>query len=253
VTFDYLSQPKEELRACPLCGGCECFTTVGDWDRFGLPVKSVRCRVCDLVFLNPRMTRDAYRVFYANGHYRELLKRQVGWQAEMERLEPFQAGYAKNLIRWLEPHISGRSVETMLDIGGSSGVVAWGVAKAFGCEGAILEPSQDEAQRALARGLRVMLGTIEDYEPDGERFDLVLLCQTIDHLLDISGSLRTIHALLEDDGLFFVDVVTSGVRKIDHPFYLSRETATAFFEGAGFKVLHEAPGGRHYRFLCEKA
>ena len=34
-----------------------------------------------------------------------------------------------------------------------------------------------------------------------------MLCQTVDHLLDVAGTLRRVRELLTDDGVLFVDIV----------------------------------------------
>lgn len=254
MRFDYSAQPKKEVQSCNLCGGTR-FAPVADGDRYGLPVKSVMCLGCWLVFLNPRMTADAYREFYRDGHYRKLLSEFYGREIDAKTIEAERQVYAKKVIRLLEPYLKARRVATMLNIGGSTGVVAEAVVKAFGCEGAIIESSEDEAQRALSRGLRVMLGAIEDHEPDGERFDLILLCQTIDHLLNIMDSLRTIRALLEDDGVLFVDVVWNTLIKVDHPYYLDDLTAPDYFRRVGFRQLgvDRDPDGTHLNYVLGKA
>ena len=96
----------------------------------------------------------------------------------------------------------------------------------------MLEPSEMEADRAEKRGIRVIRSTIEALEPD-ERFDVVLLCQTIDHLLDVAGSLRKIRGLLNEGGRFFVDAVWNTPIKVDHCFYLDELTAPEYLRRSG--------------------
>lgn len=232
----YNAQPKEEVTACNLCYGTR-FDGVATQDRYGLPVTAVRCKACGLTFLNPRMTREAYAQFYQNGVYRKLLSKYYGRKIDAESIEEEQRHYAGRVMRILLPFTKARKVGSLLDIGGSTGVVAKSMANWFGIDATVLEPSEEEAQRAKDKGLTVWLGTIEDLEPDGTRFDVILLCQTIDHLLDITGSLRTIRALLEDDGVMFCDVVWNTPIKVDHPYYLDDQSAEDYFRRVGFKVL----------------
>ena len=77
MTFDYAAEIKETVTSCNLCGS-QHFKPYGKRDRYGLPVESVRCEGCSLVFISPRMTADGYRRFYADGHYRTLLSKFYG-------------------------------------------------------------------------------------------------------------------------------------------------------------------------------
>ena len=74
------------------------------------------------------------------------------------------------------------------------------------------------------------------------------LCQTVDHLLDVAGTLRRIRELLNEQGVLFVDIVDVRAAylrnwsieeavKIDHPYYLTEATATAYLRRAGFEVI----------------
>lgn len=248
----YAAQPKERIEACNLCGG-DTFWVVEREDRYGFAVSLHECMGCSLRFLSPRMTAEAYRDFYRDGYYRKLLSEFYGHPINAETLEDEQRAYAEKLIPLVEPHLNGHAVMTMLDVGGSTGVVAEAVAKHFDLEATVLEPSEDEGKRAQDRGLRLWQGCIEEFEPNGERFDLILLCQTIDHLLNIAGALKTIHALLEDDGLLFVDIAEGGPIKVDHPYCLDHATAADYLTRAGFGVLSRTgdADGVHVNFVCE--
>jgi SAM-dependent methyltransferase len=130
----------------------------------------------------------------------------------------------------------------------------------------VLDPAPDEVERARARGLEGVVGTIEDWERPDERFELVLLCQTIDHLLDVAGALAAIRDVIADDGYFFVDIVNfraaylgndsvEAATKIDHPYSLTEATAEAYLERAGFAVVHKdhAPDHLHVGYVCKPA
>jgi hypothetical protein len=76
---------------------------------------------------------------------------------------------------------------------------------------------------------------------------LIVLCQTVDHLLDVQLSLSKIRNLLSENGLFFVDIVDFraayrrnksivGAVKIDHPYYLVEATMTAYLRRNGFQI-----------------
>jgi hypothetical protein len=71
LRYDYAAQPRDVLTSCNLCGETA-FTVLTHRDRYGYPAEAHACRRCGLVFLNPRMTADAYGRFY-DGVYRPLV------------------------------------------------------------------------------------------------------------------------------------------------------------------------------------
>ena len=264
VPFDAEAVPRRPVEACNLCGGTE-FETVAEEDRYGFPLTADRCRRCGLVFLNPMPTAEAYADFYRSV-YRPLVSAYHGRTIDAETVEREQVGYADELVAVLEPFLEDGRRETLLDVGGSTGVVAEAVGRRFGLAATVLGPAPAEAERAAARGLETVVGTIEDYDPGERRFDVVLLCQTVDHLLDVAGSLAKLRATVADDGLLFVDAVDFRVPwertgrvadaiKVDHPYSLTPATAEAFLERAGFRPLLAEPAadGLHFRYVCEPA
>jgi hypothetical protein len=85
----------------------------------------------------------------------------------------------------------------------------------------------------------------------------VLLCQTIDHVLDVAATVAALRRFVAEGGLVFVDVIdlmrvarrsgsVQAAVKIDHPYYLAYETAQAFVRLAGLKPVAERP--KHWRF-----
>jgi SAM-dependent methyltransferase len=264
VPFDVEAVPKRRVEACNLCGGSE-FETVAEDDRYGFPLTADRCTRCGLVFLNPMPTAEAYAHFYRHV-YRPLVSAFHGRTIDAETVERDQAEYAAELVATLEPFLAGGRRRTLLDVGGSTGVVAEAVARRFGLAATVLDPAPDEAERAAARGLETVVGTIEDYDPGERRFGVVLLCQTIDHLLDVAGSLAKLRRVIAEDGLLFVDIVDFRVPwrrtgrieeaiKVDHPYSLTPETAEALLAQAGFRPTHveRAADGLHVRYVCEPA
>jgi Methyltransferase domain len=261
VPFDVETVPKRSVEACNLCGGTA-FETVANEDRYGFPLTADLCTNCGLVFLNPMPTREAYADFYRHV-YRPLVSAYHGRRIDAETVERDQGAYAEELISTLEPFLADGPRSTLIDVGGSTGLVAEAVAGRFGLEATVLDPAPEEAERAAARGLETVVATIEEYEPGERRFDVVLLCQTIDHLLDVSGSLAKLRATGTESGVLFVDIVDfrvpmrqagriSDAVKIDHPYSLTPATAEAFLARAGFTSLHTEPAadGLHVRYVC---
>jgi len=254
VPFPFYEQaPKELVESCNLCGS-RLLKLIGMRDRYGLEAPTVRCQECGLVFLSLRMTANAYREFYEAGHYRRLVKDYSMRDWGGEKLLADQTRYAEKLSSWLEPHMNGQRGGLLLDLGGAAGVVAKRLAQDYNLDATVVEPSAIEANAARDRGLNVANMRLEDYEANGNHYDLVLLCRSVDHLLDIKGALKRIRRWLAPGGLFFVDYVHDCAIKIDHPFHLSEPTMRRFLGTAGFRV--KAVGGKqvkghHVSMLCE--
>jgi len=103
----------------------------------------------------------------------------------------------------------------------------------------VLDPSPEELAYAAARGCQTVHGLIEDADGLAPRYDVVLLCQTVDHLRDIAGTLARVRGLLSPHGLLYVDLLdtTDGPYKLDHPYALVPRTMVAYLTRAGFTLL----------------
>src|SRR5688572_12785331 len=128
--FDYAAQPRESVTACNLCGACT-FIVLTHHDRYGFPAQAHACGRCGLVFLNPRMTEAAYGRFY-DGVYRPLVSAFHGRQIDAQTIQAEQKEYAIERGEFIRPFVKEGHRRTMLDIGGSTGVVAHHFATTFG-------------------------------------------------------------------------------------------------------------------------
>jgi SAM-dependent methyltransferase len=262
--YDYAKQPTRVRKACNLCGD-QRFVTVSHRDRYGYPARADGCLRCGLVFLNPVMEADAYAAFYGEV-YRPLVSAYHGRLIDAETIQDEQREYAAVRAELLTPHLAGRGAKTLLDVGGSTGVVAHHLMQRFELNATVIDPAPLEIEVARKLGLRTLTGFVEDCDPGEQRYDLITLCQTVDHLLDVSLALRKIRALLSEGGLFFVDIVdlraayrrngsVEEAIKIDHPFYLTEDTAVAFLRRSGFDILavDYAADHLHIGYVCAPA
>jgi SAM-dependent methyltransferase len=260
--FDYGGQQLERVVACNLCAG-ERHVEVSRTDRYGYPQRFVVCARCGLGFLSPRLTAAGYADFY-DDVYRPLVSAYHGRRIDAETVQEEQAGYAAELVEFLRDALPAPPA-TVLDVGGSTGVVAQAVREAFGSAATVLDPAPDELAVAAALGMETIAGFAEEADYGGRTFELVLLCQTIDHLLDVRGALDAIRGVLAQDGRAFVDVLDvgfmagrrgsiEGAVKVDHPYYLTQATALAYFGLAGLRpVAERLSHDGHWGFLLEPA
>lgn len=262
LAYDYAAKPVRRTLCCNLCGA-DCFVTLTHRDRYGYPAAADGCLTCGLVFLNPAMTADAYSEFYT-GVYRPLVSAYHGRLIDAASIQDEQREYASARADFIEPRMRERSCKTLLDVGGSTGVVAHVMKERFDLQATVIDPAPFEIEVARAFGLKTVTGFVEDYDPGGATYDFIVLCQTVDHLLDVSLSLSKIRNLISEDGLFFVDIVdfraayrrNGSVKeaiKIDHPYYLTDETMRAYLARSGFEILgiDYAVDHLHVGYLCK--
>ena len=262
VGFDVSMQPQRRVSACNLCGK-GVFTVVSHQDRYGYDVGACACRKCGLVFLNPVMTVEGYREFYSTV-YRPLVSAYHGRLIDANSIQNEQRAYATERAKLLEPFVAAVKPSNLLDVGGSTGVVAHYFSTCFNLEATVVDPAPLEIQKAKSLGLNTVTGVAEEFDPGDRKFDVVVMCQTVDHLLDINRTLKAIRRLINTDGgLFFVDIVDfraaylreSSVNKaikVDHPYYLTEGTIEAFLALAGFEILlvDYAEDCLHVGYVC---
>lgn len=261
VGYDFAAQPKQQIESCNLCGERE-FVVIAHRDRYGYPATADGCRRCGLVFLNPQMTADAYAAFY--GHvYRPLVSAYHGRTIDARSIQDEQREYAAERAQLLAPYLSGRPTGRLLDIGGSTGVVSHAFCRRFDLKGTVIDPSPLEIDEAKALGLETIRGLVEQWDSGDRQFEVVAMCQTVDHLLDIAGTLDAVRRLLTPEGVFFIDIVdfraaylrnwsTEDAVKIDHPYYLTQSTMEAFLSRAGLRPVRVdfATDHLHISYVC---
>jgi SAM-dependent methyltransferase len=262
LDYDPAAGQREPVDRCNLCRSTH-LVEVSRVDRYGYAQPLTVCGDCGLGFLNPRPTAERYAAFYRDT-YRPLVSAYHGRLIDHETVQDEQRTYAAELSAWLR-HALPAAPRSILDVGGSTGVVAAEFRDAFGARATVLDPAPDELAVARAAGMDVIEGFAEDYDPAEGRFDLVLLCQTIDHLLDVRATLDALRRAVSDDGHLVVDVLDArfmlerrgrieGVAKVDHPFYLTRTTGRAFLDACGFAVVSERlSDDGHCAFLARPA
>jgi cyclopropane fatty-acyl-phospholipid synthase-like methyltransferase len=254
LAFDYEAQERTRVERCNLCGH-SAFTVLTHRDRYGFPATAAACDRCGLVFLDPVMSARAYGRFYA-GTYRPLVSAYHGRLIDARTIQDEQRDYAADRGDLLAPYLHAGGHRTLLDIGGSTGVVAHAFSRRFGLQATVIDPAPLEAQEAQALGLETIEGLVEEVDLRDRRFDVVIVCQTADHLLDVAGTLDRVRALLSDRGVLFIDIVdfraaylrnwsVEDAIKIDHPYYFTESAMQAYLRRTGFEVVRTDYAGDH--------
>ena len=269
VGFDYNSQPKERLWSCNICGSSHSIV-ISKKDRYGFDVSANLCLECGLVYISPRMEQRGYEIFYQK-FYRPLVSHYLQREINATTIKKEQKEYAQEVFEWIDIFLTKMgSTLKILDVGGSTGIVANVfkenlTARELNIEATVIDPSPDELAVAKKLGLETVEGLVESVDIGKKCWDFILLCQTIDHLMDVKKTISIIRDALTENGLFFVDIVEweynvrqKGVKdsiKIDHPFNFTRQTTIPFLGRMGFQIVSESilVDGHLIGFLCKKA
>lgn len=177
--------------------------------------RAVRCRHCELIYLNPRPANEELsRIYPDNYHAFEFSPDQFGFVYKVRRrLE------ARRALSWCEGLPPDAKI---LDVGCGDGFHLR-LLKDFGSPGWSLEGVDSDARAvAVARstGLNVHQGRIEELGLSTSRYDLVLLIMTIEHVEDPKGFLRAVTSLLRPGGR--VVIITDNTDAWDCKVFQSR-------------------------------
>mgnify|MGYP003938473231 CR=1 FL=1 len=230
-----------EQVACNLCQNTETQLLATN-SRFNIPLNTVICTHCGLIYHNPRMTFDGFANFYEQD-YRCLIEHDTRPVAELFQA---QIKHGERILTWLDTYLS-RGMR-VLDIGSGPGGQLWAFRERCGAQVMGVEPAVEHAQWAReTHALDIRSGMLEDFSFDTNSFDLVIISQTLNHLLDPFGSLQHVHSQLAPNGKIFLEVIDfvywtrlstlTMATTIDHPYMFAQETLRAMIEQAGFEIV----------------
>ncbi len=258
VDYNPCDGEMQRVETCSLCGECV-FNEIEHVDRYGFEVSTAVCMSCGFCFLNPRPTNSEYSRFYRE-HYRPLVSAYHGRLINASTIQSEQKDYAANVVRVAGDVLQGRDKNSLLDIGGSTGVVSRELQGKFGLAPTVLDPAPDELIIATESGMESIPALAEDWDPTGRRFDVVGIFQTLDHMLDPISVMRTARNVMPDTGVLIADIVdvrylihrnrsVSRSVKVDHPSNFSEHTAELMLRQTGFRVRKKAVSPDHVHVL----
>ena len=211
-----------------------------------MPIRTAMCLNCGNVYLVDFLTADSYDQFYRS-YYRVLISHWKDRPHTSKGLFTEQSNFADSLISRLSGFINLSSSSQIIDVGGSTGKVAKSFATAFGAEVTVIDPSPEEVAIARELGINAHVSTIEKWESNCQ-YDLILLCNTFEHLYDPQRAFKKMQSLLNPNGFIYCDIAdimelcrTEGaidaVAKIDHCNWLSFDIAPGLFRSLGLEIV----------------
>ena len=202
--------------SCPLCESGMAHL-LAEKDAYGLPVRTVLCRNCSLVYTSPRLTDTALPEFYGS-EYRDLDRALPSSKAyfDLEQskgptiLEPF-------VTNGLVKRMMGRLV---IEIGcGAGGVLAYFREQGFDVLGCDLVPKNLEYGIRM-HGLDLHYGGLAAVKnivaERGQQVGLIIYEQVFEHLLDPKAELEELRSFMPRNSLLYIGV--PGLRNIDNHY-----------------------------------
>ena len=273
--FDY-SSAKSEYVFCSLCGRNK-FWVLAEKSSNRLGARSVICKICGLIYINPRMTGEEYDNYYKHFYRqdRKISKGQTDPAGEVESnfegARKFGNALARKLSGFLKPGLT-------IDVGSSTGGTLYGLKEALPNLDVLgVEPSLEESAYALSKGIKTYAGLFENFTkeagknfskslPAGRQAANILCVRSLNHLLDPRAFFQWSYDSLALGAHLILYVknfrhqvrragfIEAGVQ-IDHPYMFTPEVLRLFIESVGFKVVYLETGERtskHILLVGEK-
>jgi SAM-dependent methyltransferase len=210
-------------------------------DAYFEPVRNVVCKKCGLVYLNPVMSEDETRAYYAQ--YR---LKTIGQVKPDENFVDLSYRLGRMRLRHVKEYLGpGRKI---LDVGcGHAHILD--LAREIGCDCVGVEPDPGFSEYARQEyGLRVYTSLFEDVELKDEHgtFDIVTFQHTFEHFRNPINTLKKVRALLKDDGVVNMDIPNLDTPRggfvwqdlyVEHTQTYSPRTLRLLLKKTGFEIV----------------
>jgi len=186
-----------EIISCDLCGSNDTETLQEKTLllRLPKPFQVVQCRICGLIYQNPRMTEGEYQKYYSEQYY-------AGWEY-LKSAEQKIGEYEDKFLK-LEQILPSKGM--LLDVGCATGHFMK-TGKNRGWEVMGTEISEWSANYAKEQfDLEIRQCKLEEAMFKNGQFDVVNLSHVAEHLPSPSKTLKEIFRILKKDGLLLVEV-----------------------------------------------
>lgn len=229
-----------ERIACPLCGRGDDETR---FTKHGFRI--ARCPGCGLVYVNPRLTVPELTALY---HAQAISPTSYYLRTRSEDERSFDARLA--LIERYRPP------GTLLDLGAGPGTFAK-VARERGWRPRALDLNAASVTRCRELGIDAVCDAFPSPALAGQRFDVVVMNDFLEHVTDPVAVVRAARDLLAPDGVLFVTTPDIGalvarlsgrrwlhLKPNEHLVYFDRRTIAALLERTGFRIEYLRSIGR---------
>jgi SAM-dependent methyltransferase len=226
----------EDVWLCPICKSApeqhKFFDMVPGkvWNNNRQEIKRLYygiCKACGIVFQFSRIADQ--NKFYMQGDYRKAIQ---GHGRVDGRILTEQANRVENLM----PFMEFETVNRVLDIGSSTGMLLETLAEKYDCEVLGIEPGEAQRMSAAAPAFSDLDLLDESY---WYSFDLITMIHVLEHLKDPADYLVQLHNFIADGGYLMIEVpnlYTENTLLTPHTVSFTPETLTNTLAFAGWKV-----------------
>lgn len=156
-----------------------------------------KCTNCGLLYMDTGATQKDFLDYYKHGAVAPKYYDMFG-KADID-------DYYLHLYKLIEPYIDKQS--SILDIAGAWGEFA-SYMKALGYEDITdLDPEERCISYAREHGVKTLRADSTDmHDVKENRFDLVILNHSLEHILDVESTMSNIGRVLKDNGCLFIEI-----------------------------------------------
>lgn len=237
-----LKKYQKDLKAikCNLCGHTKAIVFDSE-SRFNSGAGVSICPKCSLIYISPRWSEKTYGEFYKHD-YRILMGEG---REKLEIVTVAERIHGAKILDFC--HLFVNKGDSVLDIGSSAGGVLHIFKKFKNCRVLGIEPDLDRAKFCQNYyGIAVKSGLFEDSIFKKNQFDLVIMTQTMNHLMNPISSIKKIHSILKPEGKVFLEVqnfaetikMFVNPTQVDHTYNFTPETLMLMLKKVGFDILN---------------
>ncbi len=188
-----------EVRKCPGCEGISTTKFMMHHD-----FKFDKCLSCHCVFMNPGPRASHVEQLYEHSEVYKFWAEYMYPESRESRLATLHKSRVNWLLGALEDFVPAKSHYRILEVGAGTGDTLFALKKLDrpDIHAYAVEWNPDMKPSLTENSVEFVGKTIEDIDPNGEKFDVIVLFEVIEHLLDPMNFMKLASRLLNKDGLF---------------------------------------------------
>lgn len=224
---------------------CECgqgdFEVIAQKDRYGIAVDTVICKNCGLIMTNPSLDEKSNNSFY-DKEYPFIYRAEENPSEEKFQEQREEAEF---IVRFIQKH-TGLYNGKVLEIGCADGRnVAIFAEQGYDVCG--IDLSHNYVEFGKSKGLNLICSDAASFAKNGNKYDLIVLNQVLEHFINPGRELGIISEMLKPDGYLYIAVpgvkaLTFGAYRSDfllmlqnaHVYNFTRESLCVMMNKYGF-------------------